>query len=220
MSRLIKRWIPTLLFVTLPGLAVLFGYLFPNRLLVLYRGRPTELRDVLIEWAVIIAAFAFALGMFNIARVHGGRALRLRRGWLYSVALLLAMLVSSILPILSLRYEPAAEATRWIFNYVISPLGASLGALVAFTLALAAFRMLRARRSWGTAFFMLVVGVVLLTNTPLTGTERLPLAYIRHEIVSVLGMAGMRGLLLGVVLGTVITALRVLVGSDRPHSEF
>jgi hypothetical protein len=45
------------------------------------------------------------------------------------------------------------------------------------------------------------------------------LAYIRHEIVEVLGMAGMRGLLLGVVLGTVITAIRVLVGSDRPHSE-
>jgi hypothetical protein len=33
-------------------------------------------------------------------------------------------------------------------------------------------------------------------------------------------MAGMRGLLLGVALGTVITALRVLVVSERPHSEF
>jgi len=33
------------------------------------------------------------------------------------------------------------------------------------------------------------------------------------------GMAGMRGLLLGVALGTMITALRVLLTSERPHTE-
>ena len=44
-------------------------------------------------------------------------------------------------------------------------------------------------------------------------------AFIRHEIVNVMGMAGMRGLLLGVVLGTVVTALRILVAGDRSHSE-
>lgn len=222
MSRLLKRWIPTLLFATLPGLVVLFGYLFPNRLLVLYRGRPTELRNVLIEWAVIVAAFAFALGMFNIARVHGERVLRRRRDWLYSLVLLFAIVIGLTPPILQMLPTNIQVQTlnHVIFDYVISPLAASLAALVAFTLALAAFRMLRTRRRWGTAFFMLVVGVVLLTGTPLVGLEWLPLAYIRREIVNVLGMAGMRGLLLGVVLGTVITAIRVLVGSDRPYSEF
>jgi hypothetical protein len=32
-------------------------------------------------------------------------------------------------------------------------------------------------------------------------------------------MAGMRGILLGVALGIIATALRVLIGADRPSSD-
>ena len=217
MSKLVKRWIPSLLFATLPGLVVQFGYLFPNRLLVHYRGRVMEWRDVLIEWAVIVAGFALILGLFNILRVHGGRVGRRRQGWPYSLVLLLAMMVSWIPPIMSAG-NVQEMFDRAVFDYVISPLGASLAALVVFTLALAAFRLLRVRRSAGAVFFLLIVAVVLLGSAPFTGLESL--ADIRDWIVNVPGMAGMRGLLLGVALGTVITALRVFVTSERPHSEF
>ena len=212
MSRLVKQIIPTGI-AAITGLVVLFGYLLPSSMLA-------HFRDSLIEWAVIVAAFAFALGIFNLVRVHGKRASRFRRGWLYSATLLLAMLIGFIPPILQISsFNPPVQVDHLVFDYIISPPGASLAALLALTLALAAFRMLRTRHSWETTFFMLIVGVVLLASTPLVGTEWLPLAYIRHEIVNVLGMAGMRGLLLGVVLGTVITAIRVLAGGDRPHSK-
>jgi len=213
MSRLVKQIIPTGI-AMITGLVVLIGYLVLNPVLAYYRDR-------VIEWAVIVAAFAFALGVLNIARVHCGQVLQRRQGWLYSLVLLFAMAIGLIPPVLRALPSNAQVQTldHLVFDYVISPLGASLAALVAFTLAVAAFRMLRVRHSWGAAFFMLLVGVVLLTSTPLVGLEWLPFAYIRHMIVEVLGMAGMRGLLLGVVLGTVITAVRVLVGSDRPHSE-
>jgi succinate-acetate transporter protein len=107
---------------------------------------------------------------------------------------------------------------RTVFDYVISPLGASLAGLVVFTLSLAAFHLLRARRSVGAVFFLLVVALALLGSVPFTGLEWL--ADIRDWIINVPGMAGMRGLLLGVALGTVITALRVFLTSERPHSEF
>lgn len=207
MSRLVKQWIPILI-ATITGLIVLAGYLIPNPLLTYYRDR-------LVEWAVVVAAFAFILGLFNVLRVHGGRVVRLRQGWLYSLVLLLAALVAWIPPLL---YGPSGTPTRQMLDYVLGPLGASLAALVVFTLALAAFRLLRVRRSVGAVFFVLVVAVALLGSTPFTGLEWL--ADIRDWVVHVPGMAGMRGLLLGVALGTVITALRVLVASDRPHSEF
>jgi len=105
-----------------------------------------------------------------------------------------------------------------MLNYVIGPLGASLAGLLVFTLTLAAFRLLRVRRSVGAVLFVLIVAVVLLGSTPFVGLEWL--ADARDWIISVPGMAGGRGLLLGVALGTMITALRVLMGSDRPHSEF
>jgi hypothetical protein len=210
MSSLVKRWIPTLLFATLPGLVVLSGYLTQHPTLVYYRDR-------LIEGAVIVAAFAFILGIFNILRVHGGRIGRRQPGWLYSLVLLLAVAIASIPPLLSPDISTPNLIDRALFEYVISPLGASLAALVAFTLALAAFRLLRVRRSAGGVLFLVIVAVVLLGSVPVTGLEWL--AGIRAWIINVPGMAGMRGLLLGVALGTVVTALRVLATAERPHSE-
>ncbi|MBL7062879.1 MAG: hypothetical protein ISS49_01560 [Anaerolineae bacterium] len=207
MGRLIKQWFPVLI-ATVTGLVVLAGYLIPSPSLIFYR-------DHLVEWAVIVAAFAFILGLFNILRVHGERAIRLRQGWPYSLVLLLAALVAWVPPVL---YGPSGTLTQQMLDYVISPLGASLAALLVFTLALAAFRLLRARRSVEVVLFILIVAVVLLGNAPFIGLEWL--ADVRDWIINVPGMAGVRGLLLGVALGTVITALRVFVAIDRPHSEF
>ena len=218
MSRLVKQWIPSLLFATIPGLVVLLGYLFPGQLLIQYRGRVVEWRDVLVEWAVIVAAFAFILGIFNILRVHGGRIGHRRPGWPYSLVLLLVLVVAWIPPLLPAGTPGQETLDRAVFDHVISPVGASLAALVVFTLALAAFRLLRVRRGAGAVLFLVTVAVVLLGSAPFIGLEWL--SGIRDWIISVPGMAGMRGLLLGVVLGTVITALRVLVVSERPHSEF
>jgi len=218
MSKLVKQWIPSLLFATIPGLVVLLGYLFPGRLLIQFRGRVVEWRDVLVEWAVIVAAFAFLLGIFNLLRVHGGRIGHRRQGWPYSLVLLLVMVVAWIPPLPPVGIPGQETLDRAVFDYLIRPVGASLAALVAFTLALAAFRLLRVRRGAGAMLFLLTVAVVLLGSVPFKGLEWL--AGIRDWIINVPGMAGMRGLLLGVALGTVITALRVLVVSERPHSEF
>ena len=221
MSSLVKKWIPILI-ATITGLVVLFGYLFPNRLLTFYRGRVTELRDVLVEWAVIVAAFAFVLGMVNILRVHVRRLFERGSGRVYSLVLLFAMVVALALTMIPLLPDNAVtqnlpDLGQALFDYLISPLGASLAALVVFTLVLAALRLLRARRRLGAVIFLVIVVVILLGSTPLTGLGWL--AGVREWIINVPGMAGMRGLLLGVVLGTVITALRVLLGSERPYSE-
>ncbi len=217
MGSFIKRWIPFILFAALPGLVVLLTYLIPIPALVVFR-------NFLVEWAVIIAAFAFLLGMFNLLRVHGGKVMRRREGWFYSLVLLVALLVFWIPPALrDLPLGVAVQETlglldRMLFEYIISPLGASLAALVVFTLILAAFRLMRARRSAGSVVFMLIVAVVLLGSAPLIGLEWL--TGLRDWIVHVFGMAGMRGLLLGVALGTIITALRFFIASERPYSEF
>jgi hypothetical protein len=42
---------------------------------------------------------------------------------------------------------------------------------------------------------------------------------VRDWIMRVPAMAGMRGILLGVALGITATALRVLIGADRPSSD-
>jgi hypothetical protein len=222
MSNLIRRWIPVGIAI-LTGAAVLLGYWVPGYLNLPYRGRMVALHDILVEWAVIVAAFALLLGLFNIIRVHGEKILRRQPGRAYSLVLAIAVLVGMIPGILDPKTALQATLNHIVFDYIIGPLGASLAALVVFTLTLAAFRLLRTRRSLGAMIFWVIVVVILLCSIPPVGLVgwRIAdfMAKIREWIITVPGLAGMRGLLLGVALGTIITALRVFLASERPYSE-
>lgn len=192
---------------TSSGLLTLAGYLFPGT-------KWSGYRDQLVEWAVIIGAFALIYGASNILRVHGERILRSDTGWVYSLSLLVTASLFWIPPLLG---GPSGAMTQALLKYVITPLGASLAALLVLTLTLSAVRMLRYRRELSSLLFIGVVALSLLGATPLLGLEWL--SDVREWLIRVPGMAGFRGLLLGVALGTVITGLRVLMGQDRPHSE-
>ncbi len=206
MKRVARTWVPISVAV-LTGLLTLVGYLFPQTLM-------GGARDWLVEAAVIIGAFAFVLALFNVISVHGKRVFTLEKGWMYSLVLLLGALVSWIPPLVGGPFQRTGEQS---LNYVIAPLGASLAALVVFTLTLAGFRLLRDRRSPWTLLFIAVVTFTLLGTAPIRGLDWL--GEIRSWLVKVPGMAGIRGLLLGVALGTLITGLRVLLTQDRPYSE-
>lgn len=204
---LFRKWVPILV-ATITGIAVLLGYFLPGNLAMVL------VSSTLVEWAVIVAAFAFLIGLANVIRSHGDRLLHAGKGWLYSLILLVAVVVGLLIS------ATGAETalTQSVFTMIIKPLGASLAALILFTLVAAAFRLLRARRDFGSLVFLVVVLLVLVGSVPFLGLGSLLLG-VREFVVQVLGMAGMRGLLIGVALGTVITALRVLLVGDWPHGE-
>lgn len=228
---MLKRIIPTAIAAAV-GVIVLTGYLLPHSL----PAYPifAFLRDRLIQWAVIVAAFAFILGFFNVLRVHLRRITRGKSNALYSALLILTALVSLGLTLVGLTAPlfPATATTRqilitasdWWFQYVLSPLQASAAALVAFTLTLAGFRLLRSRKTTRErllAVLFLLTAVIVLIGTlppliePLTG----PLGRLRTLVMDVLTTAGIRGLLIGVGLGTLLMGLRVITGLDRPYSD-
>ena len=213
MRHIVRQWIP-FLFAIGTAMVVLLGYIFPNALAFDYRGQRTPVQHILAEWAVIVASFAFVLGLWNMGRVQVAKAFRKRRieSLIFvfaALATLLLWLAAIFSPDQSVS-NPAGQAVQGVFDYVISPVGASLAALVVVALTLAAFRLLRARRSAWAVLFLIVVAAALLTSIPLAGLDPGVFSSIRHWVVNVFGMAGMRGLLLGVVLGTAITALRFL----------
>lgn len=209
MSRIVKEWIPFLIFLPV-SIIVLMGYLIPAPVLVYFRDR-------LIEGAVIVAVFALLLGVFNILHVHVGQVRRRRRGWFSSFVLILALLIGMIPPLLPEGMPLRSKLNEAVLSHVLRPVGASLAALIVFTLTLAAFRLLRTRRTVASVLFLLVVAVVLAGGIPLAGLEQL--AGWRAALIHVPAMAGARGLLLGVALGTVIAALRLIVGGERPYGE-
>jgi hypothetical protein len=91
-------------------------------------------------------------------------------------------------------------------------------AVLAVVLVYGAARLLSRRPKWYTVLFLVTVLVVLLGSVPIFFIgEVTPLSALRNWLSQVPAIAGARGLLLGIALGTVATGLRILIGVDRPY---
>lgn len=188
------------------GVLVLLGYFFPA-----VRG----IQSILIGWAIILAAFALLLGIFNLVMVHWKKAGSEEPGSVYSIVLLISLILTMIIVSIS---GPTGSWSLWVFNTFQVPVEISLLAVLAVILVYAGARLLSRRPKWNTILFLVTVLVVLLGSVPLFFFgEITPLNVVRGWLAQVPAVAGARGLLLGVALGTVATGLRILIGVDRPY---
>ena len=189
------------------GVLVLLGYFFP--------GVFGNIQSILIGWAIILAAFALLLGILNLARVHWKKAGSDGPNRIYSIVLLISLFITIIVVSIS---GPTGSASLWIFNSFQVPVEISLLAVLAVVLVYAGARLLTRRPKWYTVLFLVTVLIVLLGSVPLFFLgEVAPLIAVRSWLAQVPAVAGARGLLLGVALGTVATGLRILMGMDRPY---
>ncbi len=197
------------------GLFTLAMYFLPGFLEA--RQAILLLRAYWINVAVIIAAFALILGVFNLLSVHWGR-LRKRGGFFSLVTILAFVVVLSVSFLEQFVHKQGVSGTwmTWTFRWVLYPLQSSFAALLAFLLAFAAYRTLRLRRGWA-AWLFLGAAMVVLAAQVLSGMPLIP--ELRDWLVNVWATAGLRGVLLGLALGTLATMMRVLLGFDRPASE-
>jgi hypothetical protein len=90
-------------------------------------------------------------------------------------------------------------------------------AVLAISLTYAAARLLSRRLNLFSMVFVGVVLLLLIGAAPQIAAQAPLLAEIRNWILRVPALAGARGILLGVALGTIATGIRILTGSDRPY---
>jgi hypothetical protein len=187
------------------GTLVLLGYFIQGL---------TGLRLVLVHWAIILAGVAVFVGVFNLLSVHWTRVRSGRKG-LYSLLLIVSLL--GVL-LVGLVFGPQSGPVLLVFEAVIVPVEAALMALLAVTLLIAGLRMLGRRSNLISIVFFLTALLMLLGAAPLVVGEIPVLNYLlRPWIAKVPAMAGGRGILIGVALGTLTTGLRILLGADRPY---
>ena len=189
------------------GLVTLLGYLS----IPVFQ----QIQWVLVQWTVVIAAFALVLGFFNVLQVHLERITHRESGWFYSLVLVFTAI---IVLVFGIGGGPGDEPFLWFFRWVFLPLGASIAALLVFILTYAAYRTLRLRRHTGGLLFLLSVIVVLMGRVALVGPAGPLVTWFRDRWLAA-ATGGMRGLILGVALGTIATGLRLLLGADRIQSE-
>ncbi|MQC26590.1 MAG: hypothetical protein DWG76_03960, partial [Chloroflexi bacterium] len=178
------------------GLIVLVSLLSPQL---------ASLRGEILSWAILLAAVALLLGLANLFQVHFNRV-RNNEKPIYSFVLLAAMFVTFGITLFQGRQGLIAD---WLFSYIQLPLETSLMAVLAITLTIAAARLVQHRNDFASILFIITLFLVLLGSAPLFGLE-LPVftRSLTPYINRVLAVGGMRGLLIGVGLGTLTTGLR------------
>jgi hypothetical protein len=190
------------------GLLVLAGYFIPVEPLL-------SLRVGLTQWAVILAAFGLLVGVANLVRVHWDKVRTRQPVGFYSLLLIVSLAITFVIV---LWFGPTGAPSMWIFNNIQVPVESSLAALLVIVLAYTCVRLLSRRPNTFSVVFVLTVLLVLLGTAPLLVLNEVPLlSGLRAAIVQTLAMAGARGILLGVALGTVAMSLRILMGVDRPY---
>ena len=176
--------------------------------------------QVLQEWGVILAAAAFLLGLINLVQVNLPKVLNREEDWGYKLLMIVALVATMVIGFVGgeARLEPG-KAYGWMFEFVLTPLNATMFALLAFYIASAAFRAFRARNLEATvllcaAVIVMVARVPLGESLPLIGHKLPPLM---NWIMDVPNVAARRAIYIGAALGTVATALRVILGLERTH---
>lgn len=187
------------------GLTTLLGLLSGD-------GALGALTSALLQMVVIIAAVAILLGLLNLLIIHIVRVVRLRRGFIYSLAL-----VISALTVLGLWLADRDADTAALLETAQLSVESALAGLLAFALVYGAYRLMRRRVTWGAVLFTVALLIVLVGALPLP--EVTGIAQIRDWLLAVPVSGGARGLLLGIALAAVVAGVRVLTGQDLSYRE-
>jgi len=196
----------------LGGLVVLASYFVPLGILV-------TARKTLIEWVILLTAFAILPGIINLMSVHFSKITRKQKGAFYSLLLIIALLITFLLGILAPYSEKISSAFQFTFTAIQFPVEASLMALLVVTLVYGSIRLLRNKLSSFSIILIVTALLALLGMTPLPFIGATPLVSdtLRPFIAQVLAASGARGILIGVALGALTAGIRVLLGVDRPY---
>jgi len=198
-----KRTLPVALAIAF-GLLTLLGLLFVP-----------AVGDTLVSWAAFLAAVALILGVINLLGVHGRR---LKKGNLYSGVLILSMVLVFALAITDL-FGVTEDGVSTVFGIVQAPLEMAMASLLAFFLLFAGFRMLKRQRTPWAVLFIGTTLILLLASTALPSFLSSVVEPVGDLIDRVFVGAGMRGIVIGVALGAIVVALRLLTGIERPYDK-
>jgi len=182
--------------------------------LVLPSSLSSLAKDV-VTWSLITANFAFALGLVNMIRLHTNYVLKRKPGQWHVSLLLLFLLILMI--VVGITLEQKHPIYQWIFINTLLPLDGTMYATLGFFIASGAFRSFKARGIDSTILIGAAI-VVMLTNAPIGEAIWSGFPVIGKWINDVPVTAGMRAIIIGVAVGSLVYSLRVLIGRETRYA--
>ncbi|MFH0931299.1 MAG: hypothetical protein V1890_05135 [Candidatus Zixiibacteriota bacterium] len=203
-----RRTLPFAL-VTGVGFFMLVQYFVPNEEFeIVY--------EWILDWTIVIGCFAMLLGLWSLTRVNISKVQRKTPGWGYSliaIAGLVFMLLVGFIP--GQTSLERGSTFMLLFEYVYIPIQATMFSLLAFYIASAAYRAFRARTILATILLLSAI-IIMLRLVPLGPLSEIN-QWLANFILTVPNMAAKRAFWIGVGLGVVATALKILLGIERTY---
>ncbi len=173
--------------------------------------------ETIRTWAVIIYNISLGLGAARLLIQHSGRISKKSRDWQFSGILLVffaAMLLTGFAGYISTGVQTDNGIYNWLFNYIYTPLGATLYPITGFYIFSAAYRAFRARNL--DAALMLIAGCfVMLKNAPVGEAIWIGFATIGSWFQFTGQTPGMRTFAIVGALGLIAYGFRALLGKER-----
>lgn len=200
---------------------LILAYLLPEFL----SGVPAavEVRSLILGWAVTLAAVAMVVAIISLVSAHLRKLQARRRPDRYSLLTVVFFFITFLAGAAAYLFGLFSNEFQQIFVASIQiPVEASLMAVLAVTLTLASFRLFQRRRGIIAVAFLVSTLVFLLVNSGIFSLVETvaPAGWLGSLLgaLQVLPVAGGRGILIGIALGSVMAGLRILLGAERPYS--
>jgi len=187
------------------GVVMIIQYFIPHPLSL-------NFGSMINKWYIVLAAFALVLAIGNLIRHHSKKIQKRKQGWPYSVVTLTSMFAMSAI---GLFWGVAPDSLyQLIYLHILTPLGATMFALLAYFMSSAAYRAFRAR-SLEATLLLAAAFIVMIGFMPFGQYISTHLPPFAEWIMRVPNMASQRGILFGVAFGSIATALKIILGIER-----
>jgi len=199
----------------LVGISFILEYFIPHEDVL-------SIFETIRQWAIIVIAFAYVLGIANLVRINSHVIQRKGRDWPYKIILVVSLFfmitVGIIFDIFGIRLGGIGEGTifGWVYFHAQYPLQATMFSLLAFFIASAAFRAFRIR-TFQASLLAVTAILVMIGRVPVGESLWADFPDFTEWIMNVPQLAGKRAIMIGAALGAISTALKVLTGLERTY---
>ncbi len=202
---------------------LIFGFIIGTLMLIQYFTPNSWIQaryNNVLDWKQVVFGVTLILGVLSLFLFHWRKIARRQEGWGYSLITLGGLFF--MIGVAIVRGQQTGPY-RWMFDYVQAPMQSTMFALLAFYVASASYRAFRAR-SFHAALLLGAGVIVMLGRVPLgemigfgIGDQFFSLATVSNWILNYPNVAAKRGVLIGVQLGIVATAIKIILGIERTY---
>ena len=203
-----KRPLPLIVGV-LSGLVVLAAMFFAPQ--------GGSILGTVLNWVIIVAGVALLVAIASLVLTHLRFIVKGKKGFLLSLVLVISFLVTLVFGLLRGVDNPVF--LKWV-GAVIRPIETALLGLVALVMMSAALKIFR-ERGWSALTVSFGVSAIIFLILGLGFLQNLNFPALNEVITFVEGlpMIGARGLLIGIGIGLLMMAFRVLFGMEGSGND-